>query len=464
MNRNRSPARLWQTTTFRLAVAFALVFGLGTALLLAVLDVAVGRFAEETAHDALRDQVAVLEADANAEGGSALIASLREHVSGGQPERFSYRVVAPDGQRLAAGLPASVETIKGWGQFRVPVAPGESDGASGSIEVYVLTARARDGTFIAVARDTYALAELRQWLRRLAWWGGSGMALLALVAGVGVGALLLRRLKEIAAAAERVMSGDLSERLPSLGVGREFDDLADTLNAMLERLEDAMEALRQVSSDVAHDLRTPLTRLRNTLEDAQAADAGDRDGLIADAVEETDRLLEIFAALLRLAQIEGGASRRFALVDLSAVATHVVDAYQPAADQKGRVLSLGVDPAAVVDGDATMLAQVIASLIDNALIHGEPGRAIDVSVRRDGADILVAVVDDGPGAPDQELKHLTRRFYRLDQSRHMVGSGLGLSMVAAIAALHGARLEITNRRPGLAVSLRLPAASTRPAE
>ncbi len=463
MNRNRSPARLWQTTTFRLALVFALVFGVGTAVLLAALDVAVGRFAEETARDALRDQVAVLVADASAEGGAALIASLREHVAGGQPERFSYRVVAPDGQRLEAGLPASVETMQGWGRFRVPVAPAEADEASGSIEVYVLTARARDGTFIAVGRDTYALAELRQWLRGLAWWGGSALVLLALAGGVGFGAVLLRRLKDVAAAAERVMSGDLSERLPSLGVGREFDDLADTLNTMLERLEDAMEALRQVSSDVAHDLRTPLTRLRNTLEDAQVADAGDRDGLIADAVDETDRLLEIFAALLRLAQIEGGASRRFAPVDLSAVATDVVDAYQPAADQRGRVLSLDIDPAAMVDGDATMLAQVIASLIDNALLHGDPGRAIDVSVRRDSADVLVSVVDDGPGAPDEALKLLTRRFYRVDQSRHTIGSGLGLSMVAAIAALHGGRLEITNGRPGLAVSLRLPAVSARPA-
>lgn len=459
MNRNRVPVRLWQTATFRLAVVFALVFGLGTAVLLVVLDVAVGRFAQETARDALRDQVAVLVADANAEGGAALIAALREHVSGGQPERFSYRVVAPGGERLEAGLPASVETITGWGQSHVPVAPSEAEEASGEIEIYVLTARARDGTFIAVARDTYALAELQQWLRRLAWWGGSALALLALLAGMGVGALLLRRLKDIADAADRVMSGDLSERLPSLGVGREFDDLADTLNAMLERLEDAMEALRQVSSDVAHDLRTPLTRLRNTLEDAQVGDAAARDGLIAEAVEDTDRLLEIFAALLRLAQIEGGASRRFAPVDLSAVAADVVDAYQPAADQAGRLLSLEADPGTTVDGDATMLAQLLSSLIDNALIHGVPGQAIDVSVRHEGSDIAVAVLDDGPGAPEDQLKHLTRRFYRLDQSRHTIGSGLGLSMVAAIATLHGARMTITNRMPGLAVSLHLPAAS-----
>lgn len=457
MNRNRAPTRLWQTTTVRLALAFALVFGLGTAALLVTLDVAVGRFAEETARDALRDQVAVLVADANAEGGPALIASLQEQVSGGQPERFSYRVVAADGQRLDAGLPASVETMRGAGRFSIPAAADEGDAVSGRIEVFVLTAHARDGTFVAVGRDTYALAELRQWLRGLAWWGGSALVLLALAGGAGLGVLLLRRLQDIGAAAERVMGGDLSERLPSLGFGREFDDLAATLNAMLERLEAAMDAIRQVSSDVAHDLRTPLTRLRNTLEDAQSADAGAREGLIADAVEETDHLLEIFAALLRLAQIEGSGGRRFQKVNLSILATDVVDAYQPAADQSGRALSLEVDPVAMVNGDPTMLAQVIASLIDNALVHGAPGSIIHVCVRNEGEDVRLSVVDDGPGAPEEALKLLTRRFYRVDQSRHTAGSGLGLAMVAAIAALHEAPLAITNRTPGLAVSLTLPA-------
>lgn len=455
-NRSRGPAGLWQTTSVRLALLFALVFGLGTGLLLLVLDIAVGRFAEETARDALRDQVSVLIADANAEGGAALVASLREHVSGGQPERFSYLVVTPGGDRLSAGLPDAVERIKGVASIHLPVDAKEDDVESDRIEVIVLTARARDGTFIAVGRDTYALAELRQWLHRLALWGGVALVLLALLCGIAAGAVLLRRLKRVTEAAERVMSGDLSERLPSLGIGLEFDDLADTLNAMLERLEAAMEALRQVSSDVAHDLRTPLTRLRNTLEDAQSAEETERDELITEAVLETDRLLEIFGALLRLAQIEGGASRRFTDVDLAAVAADVVDAYLPAADQAGWSLTLIVSQDVRVNGDPTMLAQVIASLVDNALTHGAPGQTLRVLVARAGADAELSVEDDGPGAPAEELKHLTRRFYRLDRSRHTDGSGLGLSMVAAIASLHGGTLSITNRLPGLAVALRIP--------
>lgn len=457
MSRNRPPARLWQTTTFRLSVLFALAFGLGAGLLLLVLDIAVGRFAEETAHDALRDQIAILKADANAEGGAALITAIEQHVAGGQPERFSYLIVTPTGQRLSAGLPDAVLSIRGSGVLRLPTV-GEPGGPQPeAIEVTVLTDRANDGTFIAVGRDTYALLELRQWLHQLALWGGLVLVFLALIAGFASAALLLRRLKIVSDAAERVVSGDLTERLPSLGIGREFDDLADTLNAMLDRLEAAMEALRQVSSDVAHDLRTPLNRLRNTLEDAQRAKEPARDDLIAEALSDTDRLLEIFAALLRLAQIEGGTSGRIARVNMAEIAADVVDAYQPAADEAGWSLTLTTDRDVEVEGDGTMLAQLMASLIDNALTHGAPGRSIEVNIRRDDGHVVASVADDGPGAPEEELSRLTRRFYRLDRSRHTVGSGLGLSMVSAIATLHGGELIIANGRPGLVVSLRLVA-------
>jgi signal transduction histidine kinase len=453
-NRNRAPARLWQTTTFRLAIVFAAVFGVGTALLLLVLDVAVGRFAEETARDALRDQVAVLVADANAEGGAALIASLREHVEGGQPERFSYLVIAPSGDRLSSGLPPSVEGVHGETSLHVPITNGRR--TEETVEVIVLTDRAADGTFVAVGRDTYALEELRQWLHRLAAFGGLAIVLLALGVGALAGSVLLRRLQGVMDAAGRVMDGDLTERLPSLGIGREFDDLADRLNAMLDRLEDAMSALRQVSADVAHDLRTPLTRLRNRLEDAQASSPAERDGLLVEAVEETDRLLEIFAALLRLAQIEGGAGRRLERFDLAPVIAEVVEAYQPAADQAGRTLSLSTDEAVPLLGDKALLAQAVANLIDNALTHGAPGTRISVSLARQPHGARISVQDDGPGAPDDELPKLTRRFYRLDRSRHTVGSGLGLSMVSAIAALHGASLHLENTSPGLAVTLTIP--------
>lgn len=456
MNRNRPRARLWQTTTFRLAVLFATIFGIGSAALLVVLDLAVADFAEETARDALRDQMAVLKADANAEGGLALISALREHVEGGLPERFSYVVIAPTGERLDAGLPRAVETISGWGELRIPTREEQPGPDPYNINLIVLTDRASDGTFIAVGRDDYALSELREWLHKLAVWGGSAMVLLALLGGVAAGLILLNRLKAVGAAAEKVMRGDLSERLPSLGLGREFDDLADILNVMLERVEDAMVALRQVSSDVAHDLRTPLTRLRNTLEEAQQADASQRDGLLAEAIGDTDRLLEIFSALLRLAQIEGGAERRFIVMNLTEIVDDVVEAYRPAAEEGEGALTVQADGPAIMSGDPTMLAQVVASLIDNAITHGGPGGAIVIAVRALDEQVELSVTDNGPGAPAEELSKLTRRFYRLDRSRNTVGSGLGLSMVAAIVDLHRGELILENSHPGLRVRMVFP--------
>ena len=456
MTRPRRPARLWQTGAFRLAVIFAAVFGAGAACLLVVLDLAVGDFAERTVRDALSAQMAVLRADADAEGGDALIASLRTQAAEGGQERFSYRVISPSGQRLENGLPSEVEATSGWGEIRLPTTVEQPGPDPFHIRISVLTARADDGTFIAVGRDTYALAELREGLHKLAVWGGSALVLAALIAGAVTGMVLLGRLKRVNAAAERVMAGDLSGRLPSLGFGREFDDLADTVNAMLARLESAMEALRQVSSDVAHDLRTPLTRLRATLEEAEQAQEAERAALVSEALSETDRLLEIFSALLRLAQIEGGAARRFSPLDLVEVAGGVVEAYRPAAEEAGRTLNLESPASLPMSGDPTLLAQMIASLIDNAITHAEGGREIHLSLSETPAGVALAVADDGPGAPPESLERLTQRFYRLDRSRHTPGSGLGLSMVAAIAGLHGADLKLENAEPGLRATVVFP--------
>lgn len=454
MSRPNPRARVWQTTTFRLAVVLAAAFGLGTALLLLALDLAIGRFAETTARDALSDQLAVLRAEADAGGSAALIPALRARASE-QPERFRYLIVTPEGERLDAGLPLAASQAEGWGRLRIPSRTEQPGSRPFEIEILYVAGRADDGALIAVGRDTYALEELREWLHRLAVWGGAALAVLATAAGALGGVLFLKRLQRVSEAAERVVKGDLDERLPSLGFGREFDLLADTLNHMLERLQGAMGALRQVSSDVAHDLRTPLTRLRNTLEDARRAP--ERDALLDEAIAETDQLLEVFGALLHLAQIEGAAERRLAPVDLARTAREVTDAYRAAAEQAGRDLALACDQGATVAGDRTLLAQLIANLIDNALSHGAGGTRVLVGVQVTPQGIRLSVADDGPGVPAEALERLTQRFFRLDHARNSPGAGLGLSMAAAIAAYHGADLRIENRDPGLCVSVRFPA-------
>jgi len=454
LRRNRPRARLWQTTTLRLAVAFAAAFGIGTAILLIVLDLAVGAFAEETARDALSDQLAVLKADADAEGGDALFAILEQHADSVEPERFRYLLITPQGRRLEAGLPLQAAQTTGWGRAVLPTPIEEPGVEPFTVEIIYITARAADGTIISVGRDTYALEELREWLHRLAVWGGAALVILSVVVGALAGTVFLRRLQQVSEAADRVVQGDLTERLPSLGFGPEFDELADTLNRMLDRLEATVGALRQVSSDVAHDLRTPLTRLRNTLEDA--SDEPDRAELLSAALSETDRLLEIFAALLRLAQIEGKTDRRLVPVDIGLIAADVTDAYSPAAEEAGLGLALDLGPDLQVMGDATMLTQVIANLIDNAISHGMGATQIWVKAKHTTEGVVLSVADNGEGAPVEELEQLTRRFYRLDRSRRTPGTGLGLSMVSAIGEFHGARFELHNTSPGLRATLSFP--------
>jgi signal transduction histidine kinase len=225
-----------------------------------------------------------------------------------------------------------------------------------------------------------------------------------------------------------------------------------------------MESLRQVSSDVAHDLRTPLTRLYQRLEDARAhaQSMADYESAIEAATGEAQRLLDIFSALLRIAQVEGSSSRPgFGDVDLTAVAETVVDAYRPDAEEAGHMLTATISQGVVVSGDKELLTQALANLVENALRHTPPGTRIDV--RLEGSSATggrLSVEDDGPGVAEADLPRLTDRFYRGESSRTTPGNGLGLSLVSAVAELHGATLDLNVMKPGLRVSLSFPAAET----
>jgi signal transduction histidine kinase len=229
---------------------------------------------------------------------------------------------------------------------------------------------------------------------------------------------------------------------------------------MLDRITGLMENLRQVSNDIAHDLRTPLTRLRQDLEEAQKRDltATDLKRVIESAVGEADVLLETFSALLRIAQIEAGTRRSaFRPVDLSDVVRTVADAYAPAVEESGRALISEIADGVQVNGDRGLLSQLFVNLVENALHHTPPGTAITLRLGRGPAGVFAEVVDTGPGIPPDERAKVFRRFYRLERSRTTPGSGLGLSTVAAIAELHHAAIELVDNKPGLRVVIRFPA-------
>lgn len=450
----RRIAGLWRTFAFRLAVVFASIFGFGAAGMLLLLDFGIARVAEDELHNALRHQMAIMRADAQIEGGPALARVLAEHVRTDRVSRYRYLVVPASGPRFNSGIPEDAARIDGFGSIQVPVSDVSSIGRYSRVGMLVLTSRMPDGTFMAVGRESYPLDELRTGLHRIATWGSLILVLLAVAAGATTGLLFLRRLERVNATTGRIMEGNLSERLPPIGFGQEFHDLTRNLNAMLDRLEAAMTAMRQVSTHFAHDLRMPLTRLRNRLEELDAS--SDAQAVqIESALEEADALLSLFNAMLRIARLEAGSARcDMVPVDLAQLVERAVEAYRPAAEDGGRRLLYRLDGSRPVIGDSALLSQLLANLIDNGLCHTPPGTLIEVEVRSTSDGVMLIVRDDGPGVPEPELPNLTKRFYRVDHSRTRPGTGLGLTLVAAIVELHRAWMSIVNRYPGLCVEIR----------
>jgi len=302
------------------------------------------------------------------------------------------------------------------------------------------------GVFLPVGANLIVAAELTGVERsaaRLAWAPAivAGLAsVLALALGFFAARGLERRLQEATRAARVIMDGDLSRRLPQGGPGDEFDRLAATMNLLLARIEALVLAQRQVTDDIAHDLRTPLSRLRQRLESAVAAErSGDADGAtLEEALLELDQVLATFASLLRIARAESGSGRdQFRRVDLSELMRRVVEAFQPVAEEAGRDLRAELDPDLVCAGDEELLRQAVLNLVHNALLHG--GDRIVLRLR---PGPRIEVEDDGPGIPKDEREVVTRRFHRLEASRGKPGTGLGLALVAATARLHGGALRI----------------------
>lgn len=453
MRRTRGLAGLWRTAAFRLAAVFASIFGLGAAAMLVLLDLGVARFAEEELRGALRHQMAIMRADAILEGSDALANILEEHVRTDTVSRYRYLVMPPAGPIFNSGLPEDAVRIEGFGRVEALEADVSLIDRQSRVGMLVLTDWLDDGSFLAVGRETYPLDDLRTALNRVALWGSALLIVLAVAAGLVAGLAFVRRLERVNATTDRIMDGNLSERIPPIGFGKEFNDLTRNLNTMLDRLEAAMTAMRQISTDLAHDLRMPLTRLRNRLEELDAA-PGCPTPQIESAIEEADELLSLFNAMLRLARIEAGGVRYdMTPVDLSQLVERAVEAYRPAAEEGGRALLYEPAGPHGILGDSALLSQLIANLIDNGLCHTPPGARIEAAVRSTPEFVLLSVRDDGPGAPDADLPNLARRFYRADASRGQAGTGLGLALVAAIVERHHAKMTIANLNPGLSVEI-----------
>lgn len=446
-------ARVLASSAVRLAAAFTILFALGGALMFGAFQLAVVSFATASIDDDLRVETRGLLSSGSQRQLTERV-SARVRIAG----PFVYGLFDEAGQKLAGELSQDTPLAPGFSEILLP-APVEDAADDERVAVRILATRLPEGVLV-VGKTTYAVQELREWMAEIALWGVAGMALLAAIGGLAVGIVLVRRLDRVNAATARIMAGHLGDRLPPIGLGPEFEALRDNLNRMLERLEASMDAIRHVSSDVAHDLRTPLNRLRQRLEHARSHQetVSGLQSAIDRALLDLDQTLDIFSALLRIAQIEAGTGRdAFAPVSLPRLVRRVVDAYLPVAEQAGHTLTMKVDGRAEISGDEDLLVQMLSNLIENAIVHSSAPIQIQVAVRDEGAAVVLEVRDTGPGIPEPELEKVKRRFYRLDRSRHSAGSGLGLALVAAIAALHQAELALTINRPGLSARIAFPA-------
>jgi len=268
------------------------------------------------------------------------------------------------------------------------------------------------------------------------------------------------RIESINATSRAIMERGLAARIRLRGTNDEWDQLAENLNSMLDRIETLMREVREVTDNVAHDLRTPLARIRGRLEKAsgRARDAGADQDLIDDTIADVDDVLRIFSSLVRISQIESASrTSAFATIDLAALARDVADLFDAAAEERGAKLIVTGERSIAVTGDKDLLFDALANLVDNAIKHGKAGGTVNLSVIAQQGAAIVAVTDDGPGIPVEEFEHVFKRFYRLERSRCTPGNGLGLSLVAAIAHLHGGQIAVENNTPsGLTVRFSLP--------
>lgn len=445
---------VFRSGTFRFAVLFAAVFAIGSLLVLVTVQKQIEDYAVAATDGSLRNEAKVLASEYRSLGLAGLTDAIARHSHTGKDPQFRFLLVDAKGTVIAGDLPASA-ALEGHGSLELREVNVAAHGEL--IETFkTLGTTLPDGLHLVVATDTFDVRALMERLRTFTLACGFGITLFALAGGYFVGSLFVRRLHGVNTSVNRIMDGALHERLPAIGMGPEFDELSVNLNRMLDRIQGLMEGLRQVSTDIAHDLRTPLTRLRQQLETLRGQQTVDAyDAGIETALEQTDEILAIFRALLRIGSLEAGVGRnRLLAVNLSEIMERVGAAYEPVAEDAGKSLKIDIERGLQVFGDGELLAQMFTNLIENALVHTPAGTQITMSTGHSNGAIVAEVADDGPGIPENERDKVLVRFYRLDASRSSPGSGLGLALVRAIAVLHDAELLLSDNRPGTRISVR----------
>jgi signal transduction histidine kinase len=446
-------AETLRSSTLRLALISILVFGAAVIGLFSYVYFSAASYVGILADRDIAAEVAVLQKAYQQGGRASLAAAIRERIAGERFEGGRYLLADASSMPLAGNLKewpgALTKDGDGWRNIEA------GDGHLLRVDVVAMS----DGSRLLVGKD---IDDLRGFAAKINTALALALLMIFVLAGVVtvyVSRRTVGRIESINTISHSIMQSDLGKRIPLRGTRDEWDRLAQNLNLMLDRIETLMGEVKQATDNVAHDLRTPLTRMRGRLEKAsgRAREAENDQALIGDTLAELDRVLTMFASLTRISQIEAkDRTAVFRTVNLADIAGEVVELFDAAAEHEHVTLTAAGVPTAFVTGDRDLLFDAVANLVDNAIKHGrEAGRVrVEVTRAENGATIMVS--DDGPGIPDHERQHVLKRFYRLERSRRTPGNGLGLSLVAAVAHLHGADIEMSDNAPGLTFRLTFP--------
>ena len=450
--------RYLKTNAVRLAGLYFALFATSVLTLLVFIYFSTADFAESQTEATLDAESRGLAEEYDQRGLAGLVEIIQDRSAAEHPERSLYLITDPMLHRLAGNLsqwPQTTPLRPGWVSFPVvEKVNGVSEVHSALASVFVLAG----GYRLLVGRDLRDASTFRARITRTLGWSALLTLALGIVGGVLMTRNMLARVEAVNRTSAGIIHGDLTQRVPVSGSGDEFDQLAANLNAMLDQIERLMLGMRQVTDNIAHDLRTPLARLRARLEVTllEKPDAARYADALRDTISEADRLLVTFNALLSIAEAEAGSRREaWSEVDLAEIARNVAELYEPVADEQGLELVLETEPAAPVRGDRHLLSQALANLLDNALKYTPEGKVV-LRVRAAGETARVEVADSGPGIPADRREAVFDRFVRLEGSRSTPGNGLGLSLVRAVAKLHNGACWLEDNAPGLKAVLTIP--------
>ena len=453
-------AKLFRTTAFKLALGLLAVFVLAAGLGLAYVVWESGRVIQaQTAQMVDAETENIVERYRTA-GFLGMLQAIEEREN--QPGSFLYLVTAPNGQPLAGNvgtLPLDVLDKAGLRETEY----ARLGANEGSTPALVRVGRLPNGSRLLVGRDLSERARFAEILISTILGGLALVIVVGLAGGLILARRVLIRMDAVTYTSRTIMAGDLSGRLPVLGSGDEFDRLATATNQMLERIDELMAGLRQVTDDVAHDLKTPLTRLRNHAEEALRTAKTDEEyrGTLDRVIDESDALIRTFNTMLLIARAESGAAREtMSALNATELVESVAELYEPSAEEAGLTLTVRAEPGLAVHGNRELIGQALANLVDNAVKYGSAegrsGGAVELAVEAAGGRVRFIVADHGAGIGPEDRVRALERFVRLESSRTRPGSGLGLSLANAIARLHGGTLELADNAPGLRVVMDLP--------